>query len=589
MTPILDDAAARQLDALAADPRPGAHVGIVAPGGYGKTTLLHHLGAVIRATGTPVHTVPPFEDATDGVLLVDDAHLLDDADLARLRDLATTTRLIVAARPWPRSAALSELLDLAQDQLLPAPFDQAPGPCVPAGRTPHRRARRVRAHRDRRRAGVRRPPGADAGRAAARGAGRGARRVPRRVRQARRRRAAVHARRRRRRRPAPRPAGGPAGPGRDRRSPTSSRRRGRPGSSARPARCCRSPAARSARWSRSSGARGCASGSPSCSWPAAVRCSRWSGRCSAPASAARRAATAFEAAAEEALPVDPALAARLYEAAVTAGRPPLEVGARRAEALALAGDLDGALRLADEVITTEAAAGPPARGRGRRGGARAPRPARPQRAAVPVVGDRRGASTSPRSGCSASASWPTRGSCVPRSTSDGPPTSLSSAITLMARRHARVGDRHADHRAVDDGPRRRHARTGRQGRAAAGQPGRARRAARTALRRAGHRDLAAGPGRRGRHRRRAARDPPPAAAHVDHHGARQPDRPRPSSSPRCAAHTSSRGTGCSPWPSSLAWRGAPATRTHSAARGCRPARRCCATPWTCSRSCRSAS
>jgi DNA-binding CsgD family transcriptional regulator len=53
---------------------------------------------------------------------------------------------------------------------------------------------------------------------------------------------------------------------------------------------------------------------------------------------------AFEAAADEA---EPALAARLYEAAAKAGRP---VGARRAEALARAGDFDGALRLADAVI-----------------------------------------------------------------------------------------------------------------------------------------------------------------------------------------------------------------------------------------------
>ncbi|MGC7094047.1 helix-turn-helix domain-containing protein [Amycolatopsis lurida] len=68
-------------------------------------------------------------------------------------------------------------------------------------------------------------------------------------------------------------------------------------------------------------------------------------------------AKAFEAAAEEALGSDPALAARLLEAAVAAGRPAAELGARRAEAVALAGDLDGALRLADEVIASSAATG----------------------------------------------------------------------------------------------------------------------------------------------------------------------------------------------------------------------------------------
>jgi ABC-type cobalamin/Fe3+-siderophores transport system ATPase subunit len=120
VTPILDDAATRHLDALAADAR--VHVGIVAPGGYGKTTLLHHLGARILATGTPVHT--DLADATDGVLLVDDAHLFDDAELTRLRDLAAQVRLVVTARPWPRSAALTELLDLVQEQVLPTPFDR---------------------------------------------------------------------------------------------------------------------------------------------------------------------------------------------------------------------------------------------------------------------------------------------------------------------------------------------------------------------------------------------------------------------------------------------------------------------------------
>lgn len=67
-------------------------------------------------------------------------------------------------------------------------------------------------------------------------------------------------------------------------------------------------------------------------------------------------AAAFEAAARQALPGDPALAARLFEAAVTAGRPVAAVGARWAEAAALSGDLDAALRLADQVIATVDAA-----------------------------------------------------------------------------------------------------------------------------------------------------------------------------------------------------------------------------------------
>jgi DNA-binding CsgD family transcriptional regulator len=67
-------------------------------------------------------------------------------------------------------------------------------------------------------------------------------------------------------------------------------------------------------------------------------------------------ARAFETAAGEALPSEPELAARLFDAAVTAGVPVTSVGARWAEAAALAGDLDTALRVADQVIATAEAA-----------------------------------------------------------------------------------------------------------------------------------------------------------------------------------------------------------------------------------------
>jgi len=143
------------------------------------------------------------------------------------------------------------------------------------------------------------------------------------------------------------------------------------------------------------------------------------------------AATAFEAAAAEALPVDPALAARLYEAAVTAGRPPLAVGARRAEALALAGDLDGALRLADEVITTEAAAG-------RRHAAGVAAAALAHRGQL-----LRSAQLYRWSGTEEGKQFATLGllgigdltdarELRASASADGPPTSLSSAITLLA-------------------------------------------------------------------------------------------------------------------------------------------------------------
>jgi len=61
-------------------------------------------------------------------------------------------------------------------------------------------------------------------------------------------------------------------------------------------------------------------------------------------------AATYEAAAEEALPRDAALSARLFAAALAAGRPLPRLAARWARAAALAGDLDSALRLADRVL-----------------------------------------------------------------------------------------------------------------------------------------------------------------------------------------------------------------------------------------------
>ncbi|WP_191303684.1 helix-turn-helix transcriptional regulator [Lentzea cavernae] len=59
----------------------------------------------------------------------------------------------------------------------------------------------------------------------------------------------------------------------------------------------------------------------------------------------------FLAAAREALSSDPALAARLFKASTGGGTPSAETAASWATASAMAGDLDGALRLADQVIS----------------------------------------------------------------------------------------------------------------------------------------------------------------------------------------------------------------------------------------------
>ncbi len=438
--PILDDAAAAHLAAVAADTRPGAHVGIVAPGGHGKTTLLHHLGRAIEtATGAPVRLAQaPFTDlapptdqplpAVDApvatvneTLLIDDAHQLDDADLSHLHHLATTTpiRLVVAARPWPRGPHLTKLLDLTQDQLLPAPFDQAQvRAALPARMRTDRLVEFVHAQTG----GV---PGfvVRLGRA------------------------------------------GLTEPD----VPATTLAEFRPELARLDETVLRFLLAAEAgvalhldllvelletdaihdvvEAARATGLIGTAG----TLLPVAQRALRalvpverraWTRQRLAELQLARggqvlplmrplattgiggaSAADAFEAAAAEALPTDPVLAARLYAAAVTAGRPGVDVGARRAEALALAGDLDGALRLADEVLTTETA------------------PHRKAAAAVAAAALAhrgqlaRSAQLYRWAGAHHLATLATIGigEQADQADADGPPTSLSSAIDLMAR------------------------------------------------------------------------------------------------------------------------------------------------------------
>ncbi|WP_146174813.1 LuxR C-terminal-related transcriptional regulator [Umezawaea tangerina] len=89
-------AAQRLCDEVAADPRAVRVVDVSGPGGAGKTTLLSILSTIFDATGS------------DGVVLVDDAHELGDAELSRLARLAADgrTRLVVAHRPWPLLSSL---------------------------------------------------------------------------------------------------------------------------------------------------------------------------------------------------------------------------------------------------------------------------------------------------------------------------------------------------------------------------------------------------------------------------------------------------------------------------------------------------
>ncbi len=108
---------------IAAAPSAPLTAAVVGPGGTGKSALLDALarqyqkagqyqkdGAAVvhgsSAAGLRLDTLDPNEP-----LLVDDAHQLDQAVLEGLRTFAEgdTARLVVAYRPWPRSPGLSAL------------------------------------------------------------------------------------------------------------------------------------------------------------------------------------------------------------------------------------------------------------------------------------------------------------------------------------------------------------------------------------------------------------------------------------------------------------------------------------------------
>ncbi|MEV4658677.1 LuxR C-terminal-related transcriptional regulator [Micromonospora sp. NPDC049301] len=104
------------LEAVGEHPTGPLTVGVAGPGGHGKTALLAELARVHQQAGIAVRTGAPEPGDPvdpDALVLVDDAHLLDDARLGALLRLVATRRhrLVVAYRPWPRSAALMELAD----------------------------------------------------------------------------------------------------------------------------------------------------------------------------------------------------------------------------------------------------------------------------------------------------------------------------------------------------------------------------------------------------------------------------------------------------------------------------------------------
>ena len=93
-----------------AKPDAGLLLDIVGPGGCGKTPLieaaaLHYTKGGVEVIRDPCAT----GDLTGAAVLIDDAHLLDDASLGQLRQLALIAdqRLIVAHR----TGLLQQLID----------------------------------------------------------------------------------------------------------------------------------------------------------------------------------------------------------------------------------------------------------------------------------------------------------------------------------------------------------------------------------------------------------------------------------------------------------------------------------------------
>ncbi|HEV2782901.1 MAG TPA: helix-turn-helix transcriptional regulator [Actinophytocola sp.] len=125
---IPDERTRRLREAIAADPTAPVRIGIVAPGGYGKTAVLGELAAIYRAAGIRVAGVADRDtDPAGTALLVDDAHRLEPAQLHRIRGLAEAgrARVIVAARPWPAPPALAELGGALDGTTRLRPFDRA--------------------------------------------------------------------------------------------------------------------------------------------------------------------------------------------------------------------------------------------------------------------------------------------------------------------------------------------------------------------------------------------------------------------------------------------------------------------------------
>jgi DNA-binding CsgD family transcriptional regulator len=100
---------------VAADPTADVAVGLVGPGGSGKSAVLAAVRAAYEDAGIRVvnqETLAELTLATDVAVIVDDTHELSATLLNRLEELVGTAgiRLFVAFRPWPQHAELTRVV-----------------------------------------------------------------------------------------------------------------------------------------------------------------------------------------------------------------------------------------------------------------------------------------------------------------------------------------------------------------------------------------------------------------------------------------------------------------------------------------------
>jgi hypothetical protein len=123
--PLLDEPTRELCTAVADGTLAPARLAVIAPGGHGKTAVLGHLARRCESRGRSVAWYGQQDVEGADLVLVDDAHRLDDAALGDLCEKAVdeVTDLVIAARPWPRPAALTTLLSRLRGQVVLRPLD----------------------------------------------------------------------------------------------------------------------------------------------------------------------------------------------------------------------------------------------------------------------------------------------------------------------------------------------------------------------------------------------------------------------------------------------------------------------------------